>query len=144
MMGAPRTCPSRLFTGVVVFMGGENAGFTESFYWAVVTASTIGYGDVVPTTSPMRWFTTFFSIVATVSMLETLRVAGAYPFRIWKLQAEAKVSNLWCFGLCWWWVDLGPRGIRASPRHPPPVFGNWRQGKPRKYMDWDVLGWVCL
>ncbi|CAN0001625.1 unnamed protein product [Pylaiella littoralis] len=80
-----------LIIGVVVFMGGENAGFTEGFYWAVVTASTIGYGDVVPTTSPMRWFTTFFSIVATVSMLETLRVAGAYPFRIWKLQAEAKV-----------------------------------------------------
>lgn len=80
-------------------MAGEDSGFTESFYWAVVTASTIGYGDVVATTSAMRWFTTFFSIVATVSMLETLRFSGAYPFKVWQLKAEEKVSGLCHIGL---------------------------------------------
>lgn len=52
-----------MLAGVLVFMVGEGAGFAESFYWAIVTASSIGYGDVVPTTAPMRWFTVFYRYV---------------------------------------------------------------------------------
>lgn len=39
----------------------------------------------------MKWFTVFYSIVATGSMLETLRFAASYPFYVWALRAQAKV-----------------------------------------------------
>ena len=37
-------------TGSFVFMFGEDKSFATSLYWAIVTSSTVGYGDVVPTT----------------------------------------------------------------------------------------------
>lgn len=46
--------------GALIFMAGEGADFVTSFYWAVVTSSSIGYGDVVPTTTAMRCFTAFY------------------------------------------------------------------------------------
>lgn len=88
----PAHPPSLLIAGVVVFMLGEEASFMTSLYWVIVTSSSIGYGDVVPTSPAMRWFTTFYSIAATGAMLETLRFAGTFPFTIWTLRAEAKVD----------------------------------------------------
>ncbi|CAM9569496.1 unnamed protein product [Scytosiphon promiscuus] len=79
--------------GLVVFMVGEGASFTTSFYWVIVTSSSIGYGDVVPTSRTMRWFTSFYCIVATGAMLEMLRFAGMFPFEIWRLKAEGKVFD---------------------------------------------------
>lgn len=61
-------------TGVLVFMVGEGVGFVTSFYWAVVTSSSIGYGDVVPTTSPMRWFTAFYRWVGGFTLTPNLPV----------------------------------------------------------------------
>eukprot|EP00904_Undaria_pinnatifida_P002253 jgi/Undpi1/12028/HiC_scaffold_4.g01727.m1 len=78
---------------VAVFMLGEDEGLFTSLYWVIVTSSTIGYGDVVPTTGRMKWFTVFYSIVATGCMLETLRFGAAYPFYLWALRAQAKVSQ---------------------------------------------------
>lgn len=76
-------------------MLGEGAPFNTSLYWVIVTSSTIGYGDVVPTSPAMRWFTSFYSIVATGAMLETLRFAGTFPFTVRTLRAEAKVDCFW-------------------------------------------------
>ncbi|CAM9927987.1 unnamed protein product, partial [Hapterophycus canaliculatus] len=74
-------------------MIGEDAGFFLSFYWVVVTSSSIGYGDIVPTTTAMRWFTSFYCILSTGIMLEVLRFAGTFPFEIWTLRAEGKVGR---------------------------------------------------
>lgn len=49
-----------MWAGVVVFMIGEDTAFVPSFYWTIVTSSSIGYGDVVPSTAAMRWFTSFY------------------------------------------------------------------------------------
>ncbi|CAM9356311.1 unnamed protein product [Ascophyllum nodosum] len=79
--------------GSFVFMFGEDKSFATSLYWAIVTSSTVGYGDVVPTTDAMKWFTVFYSIVATGSVLEALRRVGSYPFRTWNVRASARVIN---------------------------------------------------
>lgn len=42
--------------GFYVLEGGRQ-GLLNSFYWSIVTLSTIGYGDVVPNTVPAKLFT---------------------------------------------------------------------------------------
>lgn len=51
-----------IFVGTLAYLvEGEAAGFTSipvGIYWAVVTLTTLGYGDIVPVTAPGRGMTT--------------------------------------------------------------------------------------
>jgi voltage-gated potassium channel Kch len=50
--------------GALGMMAIEKVSFTTAFYWAVVTVTTVGYGDVTPTTDFGKIFTCVFATLA--------------------------------------------------------------------------------
>jgi voltage-gated potassium channel len=65
--------------------GGER-GFTsipQSIYWAIVTMTTVGYGDIVPHTVPGKVLASFvmilgYGIIAVPTGIVTVELAGAW------------------------------------------------------------------
>ena len=60
--------------GVFVFEAGQNrsmSGFGDAIWWAIVTATTVGYGDVSPVTTEGR-------IIAVLLMLTGIGVIGIF------------------------------------------------------------------
>lgn len=50
----------------------EDWKLNDAYYWSVVTITTVGYGDVVPTTKAGKVFTIFFILIGTGLMANTL------------------------------------------------------------------------
>ncbi|ARU58227.1 Kef-type K+ transport system NAD-binding protein [Oleiphilus messinensis] len=75
------------FTYAVLWAAGEDALLSlEQFpYWLVVTASTVGYGDLSPSTLVGKWFVSFFVIPFGLGLFALLigRVA-AWASTQWK------------------------------------------------------------
>jgi potassium channel subfamily K len=55
-------CPIAVMTlfGSVVVGSYEKWNWIDSIYWCVMTGTSVGYGDFVPRTSEMRWFSVVF------------------------------------------------------------------------------------
>jgi hypothetical protein len=56
--------------GTVVFQALENWSWVDSFYFSVVTVTTVGYGDLTPDTDGAKLFTVFY-IIAGISIVTT-------------------------------------------------------------------------
>ncbi|WP_242203691.1 potassium channel family protein [Aestuariivivens insulae] len=77
----------------------ENWAPIDSLYFSVMTMSTVGYGDFVPSTLISKIFTiifTFLSIGAFVSFTAKMigLTLGNRSSRIWKKERKAKKQSL--------------------------------------------------
>ncbi len=66
-----------IFIGMVGFHHFEGWNWTQSFYFTVTTLTTIGYGDLHPTTDASRLFTSFFILAGVGIAVSALGVLGA-------------------------------------------------------------------
>jgi voltage-gated potassium channel len=75
-----------LFMGTIMYMvEGEESGFTsipQSIYWAIVTITTVGYGDVAPVTVVGKMIASFamltgYSIIAVPTGIVTFEIGRA-------------------------------------------------------------------
>jgi len=76
-----------LFLGMIVFTQLENHTFIDGFYFACVTLTTVGYGDLTFETQAGRVFAIFWIISGTISMARMLSAVidarAAEVARIW-------------------------------------------------------------
>lgn len=68
---------SLLAVGTVAYHQIEGWSWSTSFYFTVCTLTTIGYGDVVPTTESSRLFTAFFALAGVSIALASFGIIGA-------------------------------------------------------------------
>jgi voltage-gated potassium channel len=70
-------------TGIIILAGGAalevieprtvGGGFLDGIWWAIVTASTVGYGDIAPSSAPGR----FIAVVLMLSGIGLISTLGA-------------------------------------------------------------------
>jgi len=62
--------------GTVVYKFIEDWTWTQSFYFSVVTLTTVGYGDLHPTSDASRLFTSFYILIGVAIALAAITVIG--------------------------------------------------------------------
>ena len=80
--------------GTVAYQRLENWTLIQSLYFSVSTLSTVGYGDLVPTTDISRLFTSFYILFGVAVVLTALgRMGGAYLRRM-KRKSNVEIKEL--------------------------------------------------
>ena len=52
--------------------------FVDSLYYCVVTVSTVGYGDLTPSTALGKWIATFYMLVGIALVGLALGIVGGF------------------------------------------------------------------
>lgn len=68
--------------GTILFHRLESWTWIQSFYFSVVTLTTVGYGDLVPTTDATRLFVAIYILVAVGTVLASLGIIGTELIKI--------------------------------------------------------------
>lgn len=73
------TLVSLITLGTITFRQLEGWSWAESFYFSVATLTTVGYGDIHPTSDGSRVFTAFYILVGVGIVVTALtKVGSAY------------------------------------------------------------------
>ena len=72
--------------GTVVYRWLEDWGWIDSLYFSVITLTTVGYGDLAPTSSESKLFTSFY-LITGISLL------GAALNEITKRRRDQRASK---------------------------------------------------
>lgn len=69
-------------SGTVVFHHLEGWSWISSFYFSVTSLTTVGYGDLHPTTEATRLFTAIYLILGIAVALTSFAIIGRSYFRM--------------------------------------------------------------
>jgi voltage-gated potassium channel len=68
-----------LTIGAIFYSHFEGWSYVDSFYFSTITLTTIGYGDLYPTTTVSKIFTSFYAVIGVGGMLFILsRIFSGY------------------------------------------------------------------
>ena len=71
-----------LGTGTLFYVHAEGWSYIDSFYFSIMTLTTIGFGDIVPITDMGKLFTSFYAMFGIGVMLYILiSIIGVFIFR---------------------------------------------------------------
>jgi voltage-gated potassium channel len=79
-----------LFLGTFVYMNLENWSFVDALYFSVSTLSTVGYGDLHPTSDASKLFTAFYIIVGVAIVLYAFAIIATHYFNVHHPQLESR------------------------------------------------------
>lgn len=80
--------------GTASFVILERWTVVDSFYFTVATLTTIGYGDLVPTTDFSKIFTSFFAIAGVGLFLYLLAVIAQHSMRKETVKVERRIHSI--------------------------------------------------
>jgi voltage-gated potassium channel len=83
---------SWLLIGTVLFHALENWTWIQAFYFSTVSLTTVGYGDLHPTTDLTRLIASFYILIGVVSVVSAISVLGGLRMakRATKLEDKRK------------------------------------------------------
>lgn len=81
--------------GTIVYHYLENWSYIDSFYFAVISVTTVGYGDLFPTSDESKLFTSVYILIGVSVFFYGLFTIGEHfvKKRIAELEARIKTQN---------------------------------------------------